>query len=255
MPPDPNNMNAPDFLVESIPNIVHGSPQTRAQNPWLAPIVPLLLSAAAMAICYRAVGATLGLFLGGLFVSALITAPLVAAEDTWLARVLAACGVIHGITVIWLVSALRADLGLGVWAACYLVQSALVLAITGCVALLRAMRFGRIAAGAVATTLSLAWLTWPIWLSPILHGVRGVTLAAWLVPAHPVFAINAPLRATMGNWSEQAMAYRLTSLTDDIAYAAPQEITRSVLVHAMIGSVLIAAGMLIGRRSKSSRRS
>src|SRR5947209_14192034 len=86
MPAEPHNMHAPDCLVESIPNVVHGAPRARSQNPWLAPLIPLLVSVAGTAICYRTVGVTLGLFLGGLFIAALITAPLVAAEDMWLGR-------------------------------------------------------------------------------------------------------------------------------------------------------------------------
>src|SRR5436305_1613061 len=80
-------MNAPDFLVESIPNELHPAQAARPQNPWLALVFPLLLAAGAGAACHWAAGgATLGLFLGGLLFASMLTGPLVAAERTWLGR-------------------------------------------------------------------------------------------------------------------------------------------------------------------------
>src|SRR5260370_14721253 len=109
-------MNAPDYLVESTPIVIHGPPQPRAQNPWLAPIFPLILSALATLLCYRAVGHSLGLFLGGLVIAALLTGPLVVAEETWLGRALAAFGIVHGIAGVWLYAAIVAEQDLGLWA-------------------------------------------------------------------------------------------------------------------------------------------
>jgi len=73
----PAGMNAPDFLVESIPNLLHsGEPAAPPQNPWLGLIFPLVLSLAAGMLCYWAARATLGLFLGGIICAALLTGPL-----------------------------------------------------------------------------------------------------------------------------------------------------------------------------------
>ena len=55
---------------------------------------------------------------------------------------------------------------IGLWAACYLVLDTLVLAVGGAAVLLRRFGAGHVAAGAIATVLALAWLTWPVWLAP-----------------------------------------------------------------------------------------
>lgn len=254
-PRSASGMNAPDYLVESVPNELHPALAARdchQQNPWLAPIVPLLLSLAAGWACYRAAGATPGLFLGGLLIAALMAGPFVAAERTWLGRALAAAGVVHGVAGVWLYVALQADMDLGLWAACYLTLDALVLALGGLAVMLRRAGAGPIGAGAIVTVLGVAWMLWPIWLSPALHGPSGERTVAWLVPAHPLFAANGVLRPTMGYWAEQGIAYHYTSLSDDIAYAVPENVLACVLLHAAIGAVGVGVG-IIPRRSGKAR--
>src|SRR5689334_10525213 len=113
-PSDPSaarsDMNAPDYLVESVPNELHPGSAERGQNPWLALVVAAPLAVAAGAACYWAAGgATLGLFLGGLLVAAMLTGPLVAAERTWLGRALAAAAIVHGIAAVWLYAAIQTE--------------------------------------------------------------------------------------------------------------------------------------------------
>jgi hypothetical protein len=231
-------MNASDFLVESVPNVLHGSAGPRDQNPWLAPILPLVLSIAAGVLCYLSAGATLGLFLGGFLLAALMTGPLVAGERTWLGRGLCVFGVIHGIAGLWLYAAIRIDLDLGLWAPCYLTLATLVLAIAGVTVLFG--RIGDTGAAAIATILAIAWLTWPLWLSPVLHGHRGERIAGWLIPAHPIFAANSVLRTRLGYWAEQGMAYHWTSLQDDVAYALPENVFKCLALHAGIAAICVA---------------
>jgi hypothetical protein len=234
-------MNAPDYLVETIPHVVHPIGPT-APNPWLAPILPLLLSVAAGVLCYRAAGLTLGLFLGGLIAVVLLAGPLLAAEDTWLGRALVAAGVIHGIASVWLYAAIKLDMDIGLWAACYLALCAMVVAAGGLTAMLRRIGVGHIGAGAIVTVLGLAWMLWPVWLSPALHGPRGERIVAWLVPAHPLFAVNGVLLRTLGYWTDQAgIAYHYTSLSDDLAYAVPESVLMCVLLHGCVGTL---GGML-----------
>ena len=109
-----------DYVVESIPNASHSAKPRAAQNPWFAPIVPFMLSIAIGILCYRAAGISLGLFLGGLLLIALITGPMVAAEATWIGRGLAILGIIHGIAAVWLYAVVHADLEMKIWAASYL---------------------------------------------------------------------------------------------------------------------------------------
>ena len=241
-------MNAPDFLVESIPNGVHGLPDAPLPRLGLAFIFPAIISAGVGWLCYMAAGVSLGLFLGALILIGLIAGPLMAAEETWLGRALAAVGIIHGVVGVWLYATIRGELDLGLWAASYLVLATMVLAIGGLTALLQSWRIGRIGSGAIVTGLMLAWLTWPLWLSPALHGPRGDRIVAWLVPAHPIFAVNGVLRERLGYWAEHGIAYNLTSLGDDIAYSVPDNVLKCML--AQLGVAVACAGLAMVRRRR-----
>lgn len=251
--PPSSGMNAPDFLVESIPNTLHGPAPARAARRWLALIAPLILSTAAGLLCYQSAGVSLALFLGGLILTALMAGPLMAAESTWLGRALAAIGISHGVPAVWLFATLNADLNLGLWAASYIVLISMVFAIAGLSVLLRTLRVGPIAAGAIVTTVSIAWLMWPLWLSPALHGPRGDRIVAWLVPAHPIFAINGVLRVPLGYWAEQAIAYNLTNLGDDIAYGIPDSVLPCALLHIALGAASVAIAFLIASRDSTRK--
>ena len=93
-------MNEPDFLVEAIPNSLHGVKKRAAQNPWIALVFPFVISMFIGVICFRAAGVSLGLFLGGLLLTGLITGPLAAAEQTWLGAVLAMAAIVHGLAAV-----------------------------------------------------------------------------------------------------------------------------------------------------------
>jgi hypothetical protein len=192
------------------------------------------------------------LFLGGLLLAAVLAGPFVAAEHTWLGRALAAAGVVHGIAGVWLYVALESEMDLGLWAACYLVLDALVLAVGGLAILLRRAGAGPIGAGALVTVLAAAWMTWPVWLSPALRGARGEHLVSWLVPEHPVFAANGVLRPVMGYWAEQGIVYHYTSLSDDVAYAVPEGVLLCVVVHGAIGAAGVGVGLIPRRRRKNN---
>ena len=231
-------MSEPDFPIESIPNPLHGPPCAphalpREQNPWLAPILPFAISLAGGILCLRAAGPTLGLFLSGLLLVAFITGPLIVAEKTWLGRALCVFGIIHGVAIVWLYAALKIELDPSLLAACYLTLASFVLALAGLTAFLHPLGVG---AGAMTTLLATAWLTWPIWLSPALHGARGEHLVAWLLPANPIFAANGMLRLQegMGIWNERSLAYNLTTLQDEVLYSLPTSVLPCVLLHVGI---------------------
>ena len=132
---------------------------------------------------------------------------------------------------------LKTTLDLGLWAPCYLTLATLVLAIAGVTILF--LRLGRTGGAALATLLAIAWLIWPIWLSPALHGTRGERVASWLVPTHPIFAANSVLRPRLGYWAEQGMAYHWTSLQDDVAYALPENVLKCLALHAGIAFLCV----------------
>ncbi len=254
MPAAPG-MNSIDFTVEAIPNEVHpaGWEVERGQNAWLAFFWPAMISVAGGALCYWAAGVTLGLFLGGLMVVALITSPLLAGEDTWLGRGLAWGGAVHGVAAIWLVASVRVELDLGIWAACYLVLATMAAAIAAITVLMRSLRFGRVLSGAIVTVAAVAWLTWPIWLAPVMHGQRGIRMAAWLIPANPAFAVNGVVRESMGVWTEQAIAYHLTSLNDEVPYALPERVVACLLLHAAIGGAGIGLVAALGKLTRKGK--
>jgi hypothetical protein len=237
----------PDFLVESIPNPLHGSRPVR-RWVWLAIVTPLLISAGAAYICYAAAGTSLGLFLGGLVWAGVLSGPFIAAEETWLGRGLAALGIIGGIGAVWLIAAMKGNLPIGLWAAACAAMAAMVIAIGGLVTLLRRLRCDATVAGAIVTVLTLAWLLWPIWLSAGLRGERGERIVSVLVPANPVFAVNAVLRERLGYWAEQAIAYHYTSLSDDVSYGLPHSVWPCVALHGGIGLVCGLLSLRYGRR-------
>ena len=240
--PMKNNL---DYIIESIP---HTPDPRAAQNPWLAPVFPLILSTLIGLLCLRAAGTTLGLFLGGLLLIVLITGPVIAAESTWLGRSLATAGIIHGLSAVWFYAVIHADLDLSLWAASYLTLAVTVIAIAAFATLLKStFHLGPIGGGAIATLLSMAWLTWPIWLSPALHAPHGGRIAAWLIPAHPAFALNTMLGPILGYWAEQGIAYNLTNLGDDIGYTMPDGILWCILLHLGFASACIGIAWLCER--------
>ena len=235
--------NEPDFLLDNIAEPPHAPAARSPQNPWLGPMIPLLLSTTGGVLCYRVAGPTLGLFIGGLLLAAILTGPLVTVEETWLGRSLVAFGVVHGIAGVWFFAALQTDIDLGPWAAAYLSLYALVLALSGLAIFLRSVHFGPTGAAAVATVWGLAWITWPIWLSPSLHGETGDRIVAWLVPANPLFAMNSALRDRLDYWAAQGIAYNLTKL-DEIPYTLPTSVGWCVLLHGADRRCVRGGGMV-----------
>jgi hypothetical protein len=97
------------------------------------------------------------------------------------------------------------------------------------------MRIAPTFASAIATILALAWLTWPVWLSPRLTGPSAATTVKYLTWMHPLFAVNGVL-TNLGAWSHLPIAYRyLTTLGQDVPYALPTSIWPAALVHLVLG--------------------
>lgn len=238
----------PDFLVESIPNDLRGARQRGSRDILLPPIAPLLLTAVGTYICYAAAGLSLGLFLGGILWGGVLSGTFIAAEKTWLGRWAAGIGAVHGIAGVWLFASIKGNFPLGLWWLSYLSLTATVFAIGGIISLLRRMRCGPIGSGAIVTVVALAWLLWPIWLSPALHGERGDRIVSILVPANPMFAVNAILRERLGYWVEQSIAYHYTSLSDDVSYSLPHSVWWCVGWHGATG---VITSLLSWRRGSS----
>jgi hypothetical protein len=110
------------------------------------------------------------------------------------------------------------------------------------------------AAAALVTLISLAWLSWPIWLSGHLAGRAGASIANDLVWAHPLFAMNATLHP-FDSWDHYPFMYStLTTLNQDVPYRIPQSIWPAVLIHAIPAVVILSLHPLLAREIKLNRQ-
>jgi hypothetical protein len=188
-----------------------------------AAIPPLILSIVTTALCYAAAGDSLGFWLGPIALCALIVPPLVARQPDRLRVLFEAGAVVDGVAVVWLIVALVSPQATRLqWLMCCLVLLAFAWALWGLTRVLRS--------AAVVTTIALAWLTWPVWMSPWVTA----SAAAWLAPAHPLLAINHVM-ANLGVWTQQRLMYPYTALGQDVPYAMPRSIWPCVLVHGIVG--------------------
>jgi hypothetical protein len=212
-----------------------------------------VLAAVGVGACRQVAGASLGLFFGGAGVATAVVPPLVAAVGrgggrgaAWAMVPIAAA---LGAAVVWMFTPAEA-LTWGQWLACGAVLAAYGMALGGGVAAAVALRAVRPLAAGVVTILGLLWLTWPVWLSHALLKSAGDTLVAWLVPAHPLFAINGVL-IHFDAWDRLPLAYtRLSNLNQDVFYKLPDNVLPAVIVHSLIGLACGAVAMLIERRGR-----
>ena len=118
--------------------------------------------------------------------------------------------------------------------ACVEILASLLVAQAGVVRLV--MRAGATStlANAVGVAATLSWLTWPLWLTGAPQGAVNV---------HPLLALNGVLPG-IGNWTELPIAYRLTTLGQDVPYTLPTSAWPSVAIHLLVGA---AAAAIAGR--------
>jgi hypothetical protein len=228
--------------------------QRFGQVAW--PAVPaLMVSLAASAICYWQTSATLGLFLGPLILTTLIIPPLIVGESGWLACLSVLLGVVIGPSIIWLTVANTKVVDGHQVFLCAMVLAAWLSVVSGGALLLRAARVVASLAVTVTVIVSCVWLTWPIWLSPLLASHERAV--AWLSWAHPVMAMNSVVRH-LGLWGSPMggsdLAYKyLTILNQDVAYPQSQSIWPCVLIYSLAGITLVSSSLLITRlRSRSN---
>lgn len=207
----------------------------------------LLISAAAAGWCWWAAGPGLGLFLVPPLLATLYVPPLVLAEqraDRWLVVLSSAAGT----AIVWAVALTTADVTVWEWLRCCIVLAAYVCALGGFASLLETIRFPLTLAYAIPTVVGLLWLTWTVWLSHAL--TQG--LVTWLVPAHPLMAINSVLKH-LGTWDRAPLAYRaLTVLNQDVPYQLPRHVGWAVSLHLLIGAPGIALALRSQRPSHPS---
>jgi hypothetical protein len=196
---------------------------------------PFILSVLSAALCYSAADAELNLYIGSILFATILAPPLVLAERAPMRQLVAAGSIVDGVGIVWLFACFRCATTLWQWLLCYLMLACYIAAISTVALLLVRIGFNRILASAVVVVLGLAWLAWPVWLSPWLTD----EMAAWLAPAHPILALNGQLRH-LGMWGEQTIAYHLTNLGQHVRYELPAGVGLASLVHLLIAAVIVA---------------
>ncbi len=204
-------------------------------------IVPVTLALLTTLLCYALAGPTLGLFIGGTCFTAILVPPLVLWRDGTRGRLTVTLSVAGAVSAVWLV-AVFSTISLVQWLACAATLIAFAVALMGIVMILSRLRVESSIASTLTTLLGLAWLGWPVWLSPHLVGPGATRAAALLVAPHPVFAVNGALRH-LGAWTHQGVLYRISSLGQDVPYVLPSGVWPSVALHATVGALLIVLSM------------
>ena len=203
-----------------------------------AALAPLLLSLGASLACYFVLGPTTGLFFGVVTVVALLTPPLVLSHDSRLRQLIVASSVVDGAGVALLLAVADPYVTLLDWVHAYLLLIAFAGALWGVAVALNRARLMPVFASALTVVLALAWLAWPVWLSPWVRGRE--TLVGWLVAAHPLLALDGALRHLGPPWTEHHWMYtRLSVLNQDVAYSLPAGVGAAVVVHALVALVCL----------------
>jgi hypothetical protein len=217
------------------------------------PVIGFALALFGTLLCRAAAGISLGLFFGGLGFATILVPPIVGGETRIARRVLACVAVTLGVAAAWLTAFFDSGASSGdgggltfmQWAACVVALLAFALALCGLCSFLIDWCFNPHLASAVVVLVALAWLTWPVWLAHALQSQHGDTIVAWLVPAHPLFAINGVL-PQFDAWDRHPLAYtRLTVLNQDVFYSMPAGVLWTVVIHgAIAGAMLILCRLL-----------
>jgi hypothetical protein len=201
----------------------------------LTAAIAFLVSVAATSWCWWLAGPGLAFFLGEIILSALYLPPIALAQ-AGAARWPAPCAATIGIAVVDLLSLPWVDVSTFEWLRCTLICLTFSFAMCGTGVALTRFRLGAPVAATSTVIVALAWLTWPVWLSPWL--TQG--LVNWLVPAHPLLAVNGVLQH-LGSWDRAPIAYRqLTILNQDIPYHLPRSIIPAVALHGAVGLLVVA---------------
>ena len=195
-------------------------------------LAPLLLSFGAGATCYFVLGVTTGFFFGAVALVGLLTPPLVVAHADRARQLVAAAAVADGVAAACLFAVADPAVSLLDWLKVYVLLAAFGAAAWGVAdAASRSAGMAPVLASALTVALALAWLAWPVWLSPWLAGRE--ELVASLVKRHPLFAVDAALRHLGPAWTERHYMYtRLTVLNQDVFYSLPGGVTSAVALHA-----------------------
>lgn len=128
-----------------------------------------------------------------------------------------------------------------------LLLAAFVAVLAGVTRLLVLLRVSPTLASGIVAVAALAWLGWPVWISPWVTD----DLAGTVVPLHPLLAINGAM-PQLGYWQQSRLMYHLTSLGSDVHAPPPDTAYASVIAHAVIAVLVMVP--VVAWRVRSSRR-
>jgi hypothetical protein len=132
-----------------------------------------------------------------------------------------------------------------------LLLAAFTAALAALTRLLIALRFSPTLASSLVIVATIAWLAWPIWISPWVTA----DLANMFVPVHPLLAINGAT-PQLGYWQQSRLMYHLTSLGPDVHAPPPDTAAAAIIVHAVIAVLAIIPGvawrLLFSRRAAAA---
>ncbi len=209
----------------------------------------IVASLAGCAACWWAAGASLGLFFGGLFVVTFLTPAAILAQRNARSAICALAATVGTVAVFWLIATLKTSDTLGQWFGVTMVLLTYALAIAGIAALPAACKLPDIFAAAVAVVIGLAWLTWPVWLSPTIANHETNAAVQNMVNIHPPLVINGILTRQPA-WTEMSLAYHLTDLNQDVPIRMPSSAAPSAAFHAVLGIGLCTAASAIARKRR-----
>jgi hypothetical protein len=202
-------------------------------------------------LLYLTVGATLGLYFGGIIIVTILLPPLVLMEQGFARQALIGGAITDAVAAIWLVACVISETTLLQWLRCYFILLAYAFALWGLVRALRATGLPAVVASGLGTIVAALWLSWPIWLARYLLRPGKDALVDWLIPGHPFFVLNGILSKQLGIWTEHPIAYNyLLNLGQDVPYRLPEGILAGVFVHLIAGGVFFAiASALLHRKA------
>jgi hypothetical protein len=217
---------------------------TSFARPFLRSALPaLILSVLSTVAFYVALGPTTGFFFGAVVLATLLTPPLALADASPVRQLIVASAVADGIALACVVALADPSVALADWLRFYVLLLAYVTALWGLAALLVRLRVAPLFASALVTVAALAWLAWPIWLSPWLAGRP--RLVGALTTCHPLLALDGALRHLGPPWSERHLMYNFLSvLNQDVPYELPRAVWPAVALHAGIGVAALAVTAL-----------
>jgi hypothetical protein len=199
----------------------------------LETFIALILSCVAGIACYVTAGNSLDLFLGSVVLACILMPPFSAMAGQSPGGWLQAIGITLGVSCCWWMPWHKQMISLYQLALCLLVLFSLLTLLMTIVRLLMRLKVQPVPASAIVTVAILAWLTWPIWLSPSIAGNQ----LRWSVMFQPIFAVNHIL-SNLGIWTEQQVAYNLTSLGQDVQYQLPTSAWPTIDLQCGLASLL-----------------